>query len=85
MAQTVWHKQGGLDRTVVKKPREGLMAARIPDLRLLPKREREREREIVMHRLNPDCLFFFLSLLRYLLSFTNRTSYKATAVRPRRP
>lgn len=23
-AWTVWHKQGGLDRTVVKKPREGI-------------------------------------------------------------
>lgn len=66
-ARTVWHKQGGLDRSVVKKPREGINDS--DDLwPLSPPREREWERHIVILWLKPDCFFFFF-LLRYLLSF----------------
>lgn len=81
MARTVWHKQGGLDRTVLKKPREG-----INDSEDLWPPSPPREREIVMQRLSPDCLFFYL-FLSFVISFhsNNRTSYKATAVRPTRP
>lgn len=65
MAWTVWHKQGGLDRPVVKKPREGINDSE--DL-WPPSPSRERV-GILWFCASNLTVSFSLLLLRYLLSF----------------
>lgn len=89
-ARTVWHRQGGLDRTVVKKPPEGINESEDlwppPPPRERP-RERESEKEILWCRGSILTVYFSISFSLLLSPFysNNRTSYKATAARPTRP